>query len=252
MMTRGWYPDPHGEGDLRWWDGYRWTERTAESNWPPKPGRDLERTEADGRRAHSWLWAGMGIYIGQYLVYALTYVVIRDLLDGTWTRSPSTRTSTSAPGTWFTAVTGIGQLASFVLIAVGVIFAVWLMHAAELSRRLGLPASHPPSWAFWAFIIPVVNLWFPYQVARDCLPPDHPGRRDVLRWWLLYLTMGFVSIPVVVLALVSAWLGIAGACAAAVVVYLAGTAAQRMIATITAAQRELVASHLGAAPRLGS
>jgi hypothetical protein len=25
----GWYPDPHGEAERRWWDGRRWTEHTA-------------------------------------------------------------------------------------------------------------------------------------------------------------------------------------------------------------------------------
>lgn len=32
-MNPGWYSDPHGGPDLRWWDGSTWTEHTA-----PRPG----------------------------------------------------------------------------------------------------------------------------------------------------------------------------------------------------------------------
>lgn len=40
----GWYDDPSGQADLRWWDGQRWTEhtdRTAAAT--PDPSRQRPR-----------------------------------------------------------------------------------------------------------------------------------------------------------------------------------------------------------------
>ncbi|MGH9262380.1 MAG: DUF2510 domain-containing protein, partial [Acidimicrobiales bacterium] len=33
-MTPGWYADPNGGHDLRWWDGTAWSEHTSP---PPVP-----------------------------------------------------------------------------------------------------------------------------------------------------------------------------------------------------------------------
>lgn len=34
----GWYDDPRGEADLRWWDGATWTERTDRRGDSTEPG----------------------------------------------------------------------------------------------------------------------------------------------------------------------------------------------------------------------
>ena len=36
----GWYPDPRGEADERWWDGERWTERTETGGVFSKPASE--------------------------------------------------------------------------------------------------------------------------------------------------------------------------------------------------------------------
>ena len=44
-------------------------------------------------------------------------------------------------------------------------------------------------------MIPVVNLWWPYEAIRDLYPP---GRRPpvALQWWVAHLVVPFAVIPV--------------------------------------------------------
>jgi hypothetical protein len=56
---------------------------------------------------------------------------------------------------------------------------IWLHRAATFARRARLPARRATVWAWLGFIIPVVNFWFPYQVATDAMPPGDPARRLV-------------------------------------------------------------------------
>ncbi|HEY3259409.1 MAG TPA: DUF4328 domain-containing protein, partial [Pseudonocardiaceae bacterium] len=75
---------------------------------------------------------------------------------------------------------------------------IWAHRCATTAAALRFPAQREPVWAVIGWIVPVVNFWFPYQSMRDCLPPDHPARPDVLRWWLCYLAIavgGAVLIP---------------------------------------------------------
>ena len=45
----GWYPDPSGSGDQRWWDGEQWTERAR----PPTPSSYWRRWLAQSPRAQT-------------------------------------------------------------------------------------------------------------------------------------------------------------------------------------------------------
>lgn len=128
-------------------------------------------------------------------VIASTFEQVRDVLregldqSGTFTVSPQGRA--------FAVANVVGSLQ----IGAWVALLVWQHKAATAGRALGFPARRTPAMGVGAWFIPVVNFWFPYQALRDCLPPGHPGRPVVLRWWLGYLAT-FVTLPAVALAAV--------------------------------------------------
>jgi len=73
-----------------------------------------------------------------------------------------------------------------------------MFRAAKTARDLGYPAKHSPALGAWSPIIPVVNLWFPYQALRDCLPPGSEHRPLVLRAWLLLLGIRLVEVALII------------------------------------------------------
>ena len=85
------------------------------------------------------------------------------------------------------------SLVNLLVIGALIVIMIWLFRSATHARNLGIPARHEPYWAIIGFIVPVVNFWFPYQVAADCLPvSDVSGRRTILRWLLLYIVGALV------------------------------------------------------------
>jgi len=91
---------------------------------------------------------------------------------------------------------------------------VWQYRAASTARLLGLPAVHSAGLGVAGWFIPVVNLWFPYQALRDCLPPGHPDVRLVGWTWGCFLATGALTGTTEVLALAGSPAGFATAGAA--------------------------------------
>jgi uncharacterized protein DUF4328 len=81
------------------------------------------------------------------------------------------------------ALTGLSDSAA--VLAAGVVFIVWLSFARRNSEILYGKAGHrrTTAWVGWAWFIPVVSLWFPYQVVQDVYRPSTRLSGTVVRWW---------------------------------------------------------------------
>lgn len=121
-----------------------------------------------------------------------------------------------------------------VVLVAGIVFLIWQYRAATTARALGYPARRSPALGAWSWIIPVVNLWFPYQAIRDLLPPGHALRHLVLRTWLCYICSLFAVTASYLVALSSSGLGQAVGCVAIVGWIVVGTGAYRVAKAVAA------------------
>jgi hypothetical protein len=137
----------------------------------------------------------------------------------------------------------VTQISFVALVAAWVLFLVWFYRAAVSAASVGLQPRRAPGLATASFIIPIVNLWWPYQSTCDLLPEGHPGRAVVRRWWALTIgcvigilaTSGAAFIGDWALAIVA---GVTVVCA-----LLAAAQARLAIAEVVDAHQTLAAAH---------
>lgn len=171
----GWYHDPMGHAPMRWWDGTRWTEHTAD--WTgirpaaapihqPDRATLLERE----RKVAPWL---RGLLLLWPIAVALSLGGMVSSLD-----QIANGTDSSLPALWW-----VGQLGALVGIAVTVLRMVWLYRAAVVARSLGLRTRREPLHAALGWLIPIINYWWPYQGVTDLFPEGERPDRRIAWWW---------------------------------------------------------------------
>lgn len=80
-----------------------------------------------------------------------------------------------------------------------VVFLFWFYSARVRAERYDWPQRHARGWAFWGWIIPIADLWLPFQIMRDIwrasLPPSLRTRAAWLPavWWVSWLVEGLLS-----------------------------------------------------------
>lgn len=76
------------------------------------------------------------------------------------------------------------------LVTIGV-FITWVYNARINAESLNPEIQHRHSrvWVWLGWLVPVVNLWYPKQVAEDIWRTVGPPSRTISKWWTAYLLM---------------------------------------------------------------
>jgi len=86
-----------------------------------------------------------------------------------------------------------GNVTAFVF---AILFVGWFRRARINAERHGYRQRRARGWTFWGWIVPIVNLWFPFQLMGDMwragLPAERRGRTAWLPaiWWTCWLLSG--------------------------------------------------------------
>jgi hypothetical protein len=78
------------------------------------------------------------------------------------------------------------------VVAAYVVSCLWLWRVRENAEALsGAPHTRRRGWVWGGWVVPVVSLWFPFQVVRDVrratAPRDRPGNALLGWWWAFWL-----------------------------------------------------------------
>ena len=135
-----------------------------------------------------------------------------------------------------------GMLGSMGLVAGFVTTGCWLVQMRKVADWYRPQAYHRRAawWALAAWVVPVVNLWFPYQVVTDTGRALGSRTRTYLPWWIAWLVLGAGSVlapraGLADVADVDRW--ILAQQIDAVVVVVAGVLWCRIVLAVTAAAR---------------
>ncbi|MBE7698887.1 DUF4328 domain-containing protein [Oerskovia sp. Sa1BUA8] len=94
------------------------------------------------------------------------------------------------------AYDALSSVALLVELAAGVVTVVWLWKSRTFAEAAspGWPHTRSRVWVWLGWFVPVVALWFPYQVVRDVRAATLREKRPGLGgWWAAWLVLGFAT-----------------------------------------------------------
>jgi hypothetical protein len=221
---------------MRWWDGAQWTGHVS-----GPPAALARPVDVVGERALA-RWTRPALIAGgvAYAISMLASVDQAHWVVDNW--SGLTDAGSRVPDPPAGTLASLASVASIVSILVGVLFLLWFHRAASNGWSSGIPARRGPAMATLSFLIPVLNLWWPYQATLDMVPADEDGRSVIRWWWVLWLTgtlCGLLVYPAT--AVFDTAVARAVAVVGGVAMLAAAFAGRAMIEYVTGAHESMVA-----------
>jgi hypothetical protein len=217
LPPAGWFPDPETGGtSWRWWDGFRW----APPGWghqsaydPAAFSRALAAHAESTRNTGKWFRWTMAAYL---MSVFLVVVGIAIAFHGGIHFDHTDPDGTVHISRTFVVMQLVAMPYGLVSWADLALFIAWLYNAGKFADVQRWPAARSRTLGAFSRLIPIVQLWWPYEAIRDLYPPG--GRPDfALQWWLGYLIAPLVAFVSVVITTL-----VAPTVVTAVVVLLAG------------------------------
>lgn len=191
----GWYPDPAGSPQQRWWDGASWTDHLAapafaQGPYVPAQQEDLRASEGTSSQT-PWIWLVIAAYVLQILLTTPFLVQFGALFERVVAVAAQARGESAS-----SAVTGqfIGSMSGVFTASILLTLVSWLLLAAlivfgwldwrELLRR-GVP--RPFHWAYGFFALaaggPIV-----YVIGRSVVARRRTGSGIAPMWVVIAIT----------------------------------------------------------------
>jgi hypothetical protein len=90
----------------------------------------------------------------------------------------------------------LDKVTDITIFGLSILFVVWFRRARINAERRGYHQRRARGWTFWGWIVPIVSLWFPFQIMGDIwragLPAQQRRRTAWLPalWWTCWLLSG--------------------------------------------------------------
>ena len=101
-----------------------------------------------------------------------------------------------SPGSAYFTDFQLDKAADITIFGLSILFVVWFYRARINAERHRYRQRRARGWAFWGWIVPIVNLWFPFQIMGDIWRAGLPAgqRRETAwlpaLWWTCWLLSG--------------------------------------------------------------
>jgi hypothetical protein len=90
----------------------------------------------------------------------------------------------------------LDPIADVTIFGMSILFVVWFRRARINAERRDYRQRRARGWTFWGWIVPIVNIWFPFQIMGDIWRAGLPAERRrktawlPALWWTCWLLSG--------------------------------------------------------------
>jgi hypothetical protein len=204
----GYYPDPSGAAQWRWWSGRQWGDQTLDRRGGNRNAlqRAVEREATMAKALLDWICTTVAIAAAfralvefatvpdQLRLARWAHRVMAASLHG---QSNLTAALQREPTTTTTGALHLAQVlantSTFITLAGAVVFLRFLRRAVGTASIVGYPARYSVRGATIAWFVPFVNLVVPNLALADCLAPADPRRRATRA--LLVASLAVLLVP---------------------------------------------------------